>query len=149
MTKRRATAPALPMLDWMAEQARKRALRARILRRRALLTGVIAGLLFGTVLVPPAPLFVWNASPSAPIGLYLIGSRSNLRHGHMVALWFAPELRHLAAERRYLPANVPAIKRVVGVAGDEVCADGSRITVNGTWIADRQRVDGNGRLTPW
>lgn len=149
MTKRRAKAPALPMLDWMAEQARTRAFRARILRRRFAWGGVALGLFIGSILLPPAPLFVWNASPSAPIGLYLIGSRSNLRPGHMVALWFAPELRQLAGERRYLPATIPAIKRVVAVTGDEICADGSRIIVNGNWIADRQRVDGKGRAMPW
>lgn len=149
MTKRPAKSPALPMLDWMAEQARKRALRYRILRRRFASGGVALGIFIGSIFIPPSPLFVWNASPSAPIGLYLIGSRSDLRPGHMVALWFAPGLRQLADERRYLPANVPALKRVVAVAGDEVCADGSRITVNGNWIADRQRVDGKGRPMPW
>jgi conjugative transfer signal peptidase TraF len=149
MAKRPAKAPALPMLDWMAEQARKRTLRSRILRRRFAWGGVALGLFIGSIFIPPAPLFVWNASPSAPVGLYLIGSPFNLRPGQMVALWFAPELRKLAAERRYLPANIPAIKRVVAVAGDDVCAEDSRITVNGNWIADRQRVDGKGRAMPW
>ena len=67
----------------------------------------------------------------------------------MAALWLPPHARRLAAERRYLPQNIAAIKRVVGVAGDSVCALGTRISVNGKWIADRHPIDGKGRPMPW
>jgi conjugative transfer signal peptidase TraF len=105
--------------------------------------------LCATIIAAPRPLFVWNASASAPIGLYFVSSKSGLKRGDMAALWLPERHRQLAANRRYLPHNIPAIKRVVAVAGDSVCALGSRISVNGKWIADRHRIDGKGRPMPW
>ena len=54
-----------------------------------------------------------------------------------------------SVRRAYLPHNIPAIKRVVGVTSDSVCALGTRISVNGKWIADRHPYDGKGRPMPW
>lgn len=56
--------------------------------------------------------------------------------------------RRLAATRRYLPMNVPLVKRVAAAAGDEVCALGQEIFVNGRWIAERRIADGAGRPMP-
>jgi conjugative transfer signal peptidase TraF len=149
MAKRSGASRALPMLDWMFEQAQKRLQRQR--RRRRWCIGVGTGIvaLTSTMVAPPRPLFVWNASPSADIGLYLVTGKSSLSRGDMAALWLPERHRRLAAERRYLPYNIPAIKRVVAVPGDSVCALGSRISVNGHWIADRHKIDGEGRPMPW
>jgi conjugative transfer signal peptidase TraF len=149
MAKRAGASRALPMLDWMVEQAQKRLQRQRRLRRWCIGvgTGIIA--LTSTMIAPPRPLFVWNASPSADIGLYLVTGKSSLARGDMAALWLPERHRRLAAERRYLPYNIPAIKRVVAVPGDSICALGSRISVNGQWIADRHKIDGEGRRMPW
>src|SRR3546814_13989194 len=57
--------------------------------------------------------------------------------------------RMLAARRHYLPANVPLVKRVAATVGDEVCAVGARVTVNGRLAAKRQTRDGAGRPMPW
>jgi conjugative transfer signal peptidase TraF len=140
---------ALSMADWKAERARIKAQRRRKLRHEtiALSVGLIA--LCATMIVIPRPVFVWNVSASAVIGLYFVSSKSGLERGDMAALWLPPRHRKLAAQRRYLPQNIAAIKRVVAAPGDSVCALGSRISVNGKWIADRHSHDGKGRAMPW
>jgi conjugative transfer signal peptidase TraF len=149
MPRRSGNSRALPMLDWMAGQAQKRLQRQRRLRRWRIGIGAGAVALIATIIAQPRPLFVWNASASAPIGLYFLSSKSGLKRGDMATLWLPLRHRKLAAQRRYLPQNVAAIKRVVAVAGDSVCALGSRVSVNGKWIADRHAVDGKGRPMPW
>jgi conjugative transfer signal peptidase TraF len=149
MAKRSGASRALPMLDWMVEQAQKRHFRSRRLRRRGIALGAGIAALVATIVSPPSPFFVWNASPSATIGLYFVSDTLALSRGDMAALRLPPGHRRLAAERRYLPYNIPAIKRIVAVQGDSVCALGSRISVNGEWIADRHRFDGKGRPMPW
>ena len=57
--------------------------------------------------------------------------------------------RRLAAVRRYLPTNVPLVKRVAAGAGDRVCASGRRVQVNGRPIVERRAVDGAGRPMRW
>jgi type IV secretory pathway protease TraF len=44
--------------------------------------------------------------------------------------------------------NVPLVKRVAAAAGDEVCALGHEIFVNGRWIAERLAADGASRPMP-
>jgi len=58
-------------------------------------------------------------------------------------------VRALAARRRYLPANVPLVKRVVGVPGDRICAAGATIAVNDRPLATRRMSDRLGRPLPW
>jgi type IV secretory pathway protease TraF len=58
-------------------------------------------------------------------------------------------VRQLAAQRHYLPANVPLLKRVAARDGDEVCALGQEIFVNGRRVAERRVADRQGRPLPW
>ncbi len=69
--------------------------------------------------------------------------------GDMVIARVPAQFNDLAARRHYLPANVPLVKRVVGVAGDEVCAVGPGIFIDGRRVAERRLVDGGGRAMPW
>jgi conjugative transfer signal peptidase TraF len=149
MPKKPCEKSALSMTDWVAERARIKEQRRRRLRNETIALGVGLVALVTTIIVTPRPLFVWNASASATIGLYFVSSRSGLERGDMAALWLPPRHRRLAADRGYLPHNIPAIKRVVAVPGDSVCALGSRISVNGKWIADRHTGDAKGRPMPW
>ena len=68
--------------------------------------------------------------------------------GDMVIARAPDRFRRLAAERRYLPMNVPLVKRVAGYAGDEICVIGQEIFVNGRWTAERRLADGQGRPMP-
>ena len=102
-----------------------------------------------TMLWPPRPAFVWNASASAPIGLYLVSAAGDVRAGETVIAWPPAPARALAAERGYLPSNVPLVKRVAAARGDRVCAAGEAVFVNGRVEVLRRSVDGVGRPLPW
>src|SRR3546814_5881298 len=57
--------------------------------------------------------------------------------------------RRMGGQRRYIPANVPLVKRVVAVAGDEVDALGQEIFFNGKLVVDRRIADAKGRPMKW
>jgi conjugative transfer signal peptidase TraF len=111
--------------------------------------GVALAALGAPSVLRPAPLLVWNASASSAIGLYRIGSPGGLARGQMALAWPPAAARRLGAERRYLPRNVPLVKRVAAVAGDRVCARGAVVLVNGRPLAVRRRADPSGRPLPW
>src|SRR5438105_3042828 len=67
---------------------------------------VLAGIT-STLMWPPRPVLLWNASPSSPIGLYTISSPEHLRVGDTAIAWAPAADRRLAAARQYLPAEVP------------------------------------------
>lgn len=111
--------------------------------------GLLGMGLIATIVLPPRPILVWNASASAPIGLYRISSPHRARAGDMVIARAPSRYRSFAARRHYLPANVPLVKRIAAVPGDIVCASGHEIIVNGRRVAERRPRDGKGRLMPW
>ncbi|MHA6768977.1 S26 family signal peptidase [Sphingobium ummariense] len=137
----------LPLFAWGNALRAARARRAR-LRRRAALLGAGIACLGLTIALPPLPRLVWNASASAPIGLYAVSPGAVLKHDDMVIAWPPAETRQLAASRRYLPSNVPLVKRVAGIAGDTICAVDRAVTVNGRPVAVRRAVDSAGRELP-
>lgn len=119
------------------------------LRKWVAAVGVLVVVLGSTVLFPPRPWLVWNASPSAPVGLYWIDRPRGIAVGDMVIARVPEPWRELAAERRYVPVRVPLVKRVAAAPGDSVCASGRSVFVNGAWAATRRLADGRGRAMPW
>jgi type IV secretory pathway protease TraF len=105
--------------------------------------------LAGTLLAPPRPLLLWNASASSPVGLYAIKRGHVPRVGDMVIAWPPPSGGRLAAIRNYLPAGVPLVKPVAAVSRSRVCAIGSAILVNGRLAAFRRTHDSSDRPMPW
>lgn len=102
-----------------------------------------------TLIFTPAPLLLWNASPSTRIGLYAIGRSGGLRVGDTVVAWPPAAARHLAAVRHYLPSSVPLVKRVAATAGARVCARGRMIMIEGRLAALRRPADPSGRRLTW
>lgn len=105
--------------------------------------------LLATLLWPPRPSLVWNASASSPTGLYAVQVLGRAAVGDMVIAWLPDEARRLGAARHYIPSNVPLVKRVAAIAGDEVCAVGEAIFINGRLEALRRSHDPSGRPMPW
>lgn len=120
----------------------------RLVGRWALACAGLLLALGATSVMTPRPRLVWNASASAPIGLYAVGDVADLARGDMVIARLPSEFRMLAARRQYLPANVPLVKRVAAVPGDKVCAVGAGIFVNAQLVASRLSRDGAGRVMP-
>lgn len=137
--------------DWAEEFRRILAVRRK--RRRKFRVVTLAGFaaipLILSALWKQPVLLVWNASPSAPVGLYRLHGDRTPGRGDMVIARTPGPARTLAARRHYLPANVPLVKRVAAGAGDRVCASGAEILINGRRAAQRQRRDRAGRLMPW
>lgn len=147
MKRRSNGADGAPLLDW-GDALRAAKTRRTRLRRRIAIIGAGIGTVLLTAVLPPAPRLVWNASASAPIGLYAVTAGSWPEPGDMTIARLPERYRRLAAERRYLPLNVPLVKRVAAYAGDEVCALGLDILVNGRWVAERRVADRRGRPMP-
>lgn len=150
MRKRLPKPTPAPLLEWHPPLARQ--LRAR--RRPVLIAGSIGLALIGLAttldfVIRPAPRLIWNASASAPIGLWTIDPYARFRAGDMVLAHTPESVRSLAAARHYLPANVPLLKRLAARDGDDVCALGYEIFVNGVKVADRRTADRQGRPLPW
>lgn len=141
----------MPLFRW-GEEIRRARLARRAQHWRSTAAAVAACTIIALVasmIWQPRPLLVWNASASAPIGLYAVTRPDDVRTGEMVIAWTPEPARSLAAERRYLPSNVPLVKRVGAAGGDRVCAIGEAIWVNGRHVAARREVDGSGRHMPW
>ena len=141
----------LPLRRW-GEEIRRGRVDRREQRSRSAAAAVAAftvTALIASLLWQPRPRLVWNASASAPRGLYGVAPAEDVRAGEMVIAWTPEPARSLAAQRRYLPSNVPLVKRVGAAAGDRVCAAGEAVWINGRHVAARRRADRQARPMPW
>jgi conjugative transfer signal peptidase TraF len=105
------------------------------------------GCLMFTFVYQPKPLLIWNATASAPIGLYRL-AHEPISPGDLVLVTTPLSIRAMAAERGYLPLNVPLIKRVAALSGDEICAERDVLFINGGAVAQRFTTDSLGRSMP-
>lgn len=141
----------LPLHRWGEEIRRHRVVRReqRLRSAAAAMAAFTVSALLATTFWTPRPLLVWNGSASAPIGLYAVAAPADVHAGEAVVAWTPEPARSLAAERRYLAANVPLLKQVRAAKGDRVCAIGETIWINGRQAALRRQVDRRGRPMPW
>ena len=121
---------------------------ARSRARVFALGGLAFGLIGFTALADPTPRLVWNASASAPIGLYLLVPSGTVKYGDLVLAWLPDEVRVLASERGYLRFEVPLIKRVAALANDTICCEGRSVFVDQRPLAHRLDLDRMGRALP-
>lgn len=94
------------------------------------------------------PRLVWNASASAPLGLYWAGGKSNVKTGDLVLAELPETMRGLAARRGYLPLSVPLVKRVAALPGDHLCTIGRAILIDGKIVTRQRKRDSEGRILP-
>ena len=109
--------------------------------------------LFGSLFIllavrSPVPRLLWNASESAPVGLYRIAPNRPIRPGDLVAIRPPAGIASFLARRQYLPAGVPLLKRVAALPGGRVCRSGVFVTVDGAGVARALPHDRKGRPLP-
>lgn len=92
-----------------------------------------------------AHFFLWNISPSAPRGLYLLRRGGTLGVGSLVSFPPPPVAAQIIEERRYLPRGVGLLKWIVASPGDYVCIDKHTYTANGARIGEVLATDAAGR----
>lgn len=97
---------------------------------------------------PPAPLLIWNASASVPIGFYTLRSAGVLQLDELVAVMPPDYLTDFLADRGYLPAGVPLLKRVLALPGQVACRSDRRITIDDVPIGEALERDHLGRPLP-
>lgn len=115
------------------------------MKRVALFGTVIPALALAVASIVSLPKkLIYNASASAPIGIYWIDQQSILP-GDYVYVRVPERVRNLVIERGYLPPDVPLLKRAVGLNGDRICRQSEEISVNGTVVATAKSRDGQGR----
>lgn len=107
-----------------------------------------ASLFVATALLSPRPRLIWNASASAPIGLYAIDVDGPFTAGDLVAIDTPEPLAVFLARRRYLPKGVPLLKHIAGMPGQTACRFGLAITLDGVRLGDALTRDRAGRALP-
>ena len=118
-------------------------------RRMAFILLLVAGAMAASVAGGPhPPRLIWNATASAPIGLYLVRQAHTLFPGELVLARLPAAIARLAARRGYLPLGLPVVKRIVGLSGDRICAQGNTLWRNGHFLARRLFADSRKRLLP-
>ena len=109
----------------------------------------VAALFVPAVVTFPARL-VYNPSDSVARGWYRIGSPDSLHVGGIALVRLPAGVAAFAAQRGYLPAGVPLLKRVGAVAPQSVCVGEGVVRIDGVAVAAVLAVDGLGRpLSPW
>jgi conjugative transfer signal peptidase TraF len=96
----------------------------------------------------PAPLLIWNASESVPIGLYRVQPDGMLFVTTLVVAIPPEPLATLLADGGYLPHGVPLLKRILALAGQSVCRNKLLISVDGIEIGAARERDRRGRALP-
>jgi conjugative transfer signal peptidase TraF len=91
---------------------------------------------------------VYNPSDSVPRGWYSVGPAGALHADSIVLARLPAEVSALAAQRGYLPAGIPLLKRIGAVAPQRVCVDGMAVRIDGVQIAVARSADGLGRPLP-
>jgi conjugative transfer signal peptidase TraF len=127
-----------------------RSRRRRPPRRRATISLMSLGVaaLGAAGVLQPTPRLIWNASASAPLGIYWVTRDETISRGDLVLAELPDAARHLAAERGYLPSGVPIVKHVAAISDDFVCANSGIVVINNRVAADTLLIDRQGRPLP-
>lgn len=94
------------------------------------------------------PHYIWNLTPSVPLGLYAVQSPDRLYVTMLVVVTPPEALATTLAEGGYLPRGVPLLKRIFALSGQTVCRFGVRITVDGIAAAPARERDLRGHPLP-
>ncbi|MBN8780334.1 MULTISPECIES: S26 family signal peptidase [unclassified Thiobacillus] len=129
----------------LRSHARSR-LRARIVLAGFAACGLAA--LAWASFVHPLPRSIYNPSDSVAVGWYRIAPPDAPRVGSIVLTTLPPDAAALAAQRGYLPARVPLLKRVGATAPQHVCVFDALVWIDGVPVAAVRPADRLGRPLP-
>ncbi|EIU5016573.1 S26 family signal peptidase [Pseudomonas aeruginosa] len=129
------------------------------LRARIVLAGLTAcGLaaLAWAAFVSPLPRLTYNPSDSVAVGWYRVDPLDHrpaslprpLSVGSIVLTRLPADAAALAAQRGYLPAHIPLLKRVGAVAPQHVCIVAGQVRIDGVPVAAALPADRLGRPLP-
>lgn len=108
--------------------------------------------------VQPLPRLIYNPSDSVAVGWYRVDPLQHrfdsppraLPVGSIVLTSLPLEAAPLAAQRGYLPAQIPLLKRVGAVAPQHVCIVANQVRIDGVPVTTVLTADRVGRpLSPW
>lgn len=92
--------------------------------------------------------WLYNPSPSAPIGFYAIETRRDFAIDDFVAARLPIDAEKLAVQRGYLPKKTPVLKTIAAVSSDEICVRNVSVLINELPVAEVQMADSLGRPMP-
>lgn len=104
----------------------------------------------------PLPRLIYNPSDSVAVGWYRVDPLDHrtdslprpLSVGSIVLAQLPADAAALAAQRGYLPARVPLLKRVGAVAPQQVCIVDHSVRIDGVPVATVLPADRRGRPLP-
>lgn len=105
------------------------------------------GAVVATAMIELPAKLVYNGSESSRVGFYWVDNGPP-ELGDFVLMRGPKSMKNLIEARHYLPPNVPLIKRIVAVEGDEICRHGANISVNGSGMGVAKSKDVLGRFLP-
>jgi conjugative transfer signal peptidase TraF len=111
-------------------------------------TSCVVLAIVGRSFVTITPKLIWNASASAPIGLYAVRPAADLGVTELVAVEAPEPLASYLSQRDYLPRGVPLMKRIAALPGQTVCRTGNSVTVDNIAMGEALSHDRRGRSLP-
>ena len=125
----------------------------RILNSRRLSLLIGGGAVLSLTFLPQChftPRIIYNPSASAPRGWYWLLPAERLKIDDYVLVSLPASAKRLAAERGYVPATVPLLKRVGALSDQFVCVRGRSLWIDGQLAATALTHDRAGReLVGW
>ncbi|HCF5926490.1 TPA: S26 family signal peptidase [Klebsiella quasipneumoniae subsp. similipneumoniae] len=129
------------------------------LRARIVVAGFAAvglAMLACAAFVRPLPRLIYNPSDSVAVGWYRVQPLDHraaalprpLSVGSIVLTRLPAEAGVLAAQRGYLPAHIPLLKRVGAVAPQHVCIVAGQVRIDGVPVTAALPADRLGRPLP-
>jgi conjugative transfer signal peptidase TraF len=113
-----------------------------------MLTSFVVLAIAGRSFLSHTPKLIWNASASAPIGLYTVRTVADLGVTDLVAVDAPEPLASFLKEREYLPRGVPLMKRIAALPGQTVCRIGHNVSVETIAMGEALARDRRGRELP-
>ena len=108
----------------------------------------LAGVMSALMLTSPRPMFVWNMSASAPVGLYALNTPGQLRHDDLIAILPTESQADFLSQRGFLGQGALLLKHIAALTGQLVCRKDNHILIDGRIVATTRRHDHLGRDLP-